>query len=480
MKILQMAEYKAWLRMKDRSGHPDKKIQYNWIYIVGVLIAGFAFFFLIGEHGTVFFRDSETFIKWSYADKEIAYPLYPAFLRLIRLIHGEERYLDYVFAYQGLFSVVANILLVEFIRKKYSIGYIVGFALHILILGTYSFTLPEAVSSHYIATESISIPIFILSVFFLLKYYADRSYICMIMSIVSGFAMYKARPQLLIFFVVYIGLSLFNEIYRIWGSLHKKAFWISSAVLFLAGCLGCIFIFFRLIGSWETNTHNTQMIEALTGKALCLLKEEDINLYSGDDRDIYRVLYADVESREAFVSDFPSSVLDYEQVQVKINENVTAHETVIWNYFIDKQGDDGGADAFAVRNRITAGELTLHKAGFAGIVMRLMPSSLVASIFIQPRSIRTLCYALSGVLYLAAVGFIMYGVIKKIAGRYLVPLSFSLLLILANALASNIVLYGQQRYVVYCMGLFYISMIIALFGILEAHGNGFKEDNKSI
>lgn len=434
------------------------------IYIILVVMINVGFFFVLGERGTLLFKDSPTFIEWSYSTKHITYQIYPLFLRFIRNIQGENTYIRYIYVYQGLLSVIANVGLVEYIRRKYELNHLSGLAAYVAIMATYGFTLPEAVSSHYIASESITIPLFLVSVLFVIRYYLDNSYISMLLGLAGGYLLYKTRPQLIIFLLVFIVFFICYEIYKIWGVYNRKRFYIAFVLAAFMSMIIGIVAMFRVIEGWGDSAANTQMIEAITGKALCLMREEDSALYKGEDKEVFELLYNDVANRGARIADYPDSIINYEPIHVKINDNITEHESIIWNYFIAKRGDDGGEDAYAVRNLITATEVRNHRGDFVRVIIRLMPSSLVASIFIQPESIRIACYLVAGIIYIFALGVILYGFTRHINGEYVTPLFFVIMLIISNASASNTVLYGQQRYVIYCMGIFYVFFAIAIIG----------------
>ena len=427
-------------------------------YIAVVCILNILFFFFIGDKGTLFEKDSSTYIKWSYLGIKRGYTLYPWFLKAIRSIHGEETYLTMIPVYQGAISIVSNCILVEYCRKRYSAGMIAGLFMHLFILAPYTYTLPDAVSSHYVLTEGLSIPLFHVSVFLLLKGVIDRSNRNAVASVLLGVMLFLLRPQLFIISAIYVSVIIIYTVYlRI---QNKKSFlYITVVVLTLIFIVG-VCTYFKIISGWANSKTNSQLIEATTGKALCLLKEEDSGFYSGLDRDIYLDLLNDGKKKGRLTEAFPRSLLDYESLHKIINENVTAHETLIWDHYISVRGDDGGESAYLTRNLITSTEILNHKMEYIGIILRLMPSSLVASVFFQPPGIRLICYIFTGILYVVAFCMNCILIRKRVNEIYILPGLIVHIIIFANALACNVLLYGQQRYVIYCMGVFYISMLI--------------------
>ena len=122
------------------------------LYFVAVCALNILFFAFAGDGGVLFEKDSNTYIKWSYLRAKRGYTLYPWFLKAIRFIHNEDTYLSMIPLYQSVISIVCNCALVEFFRRRYMTGKIAGFLMHILILAPYAYTLPAAVSSHYVLT----------------------------------------------------------------------------------------------------------------------------------------------------------------------------------------------------------------------------------------------------------------------------------------------------------------------------------------
>lgn len=436
-----------------------------FLYFLYVFALNFFFFFLIGEKGSLWGKDTIHYILWSNLPIKGGYVIYPWFLKGLRFIHGEKLYFEYAYIYQSILSIAVDILLIEYIRTKYRMGHLAGMVMHILILATYSYTLPGAVSSHYLLTEGITIPIFLLSMYFYLRYLNGESYIYLLTSCVVCIVLYFTRQQLIVILLVYLGIAAMNEILERIGPKHSLRIYLLSLCIILVMAVACIYGYFRYVSGWEYSEENNQLIEATTGKALCLMTEEDSMLYTGQDREIYNELYQDCKTNGRLLENFPHSIMDYEEIHKIINENITEHETIIWEYFYRLQSDNGGLDAYAVRNRITATETSNHRAEYLGLILRLMPSSLVASIFVQPSKWRLLCYIFSILMYLVTVIIIIYSIKQRQIKAYYLPEVIVLSIIFCNSIFCNILLYGQQRYVIYCMGLFYVFNIIMINGL---------------
>lgn len=447
-----------------------KKLRINkkqLVYSFCVIAISFFFFFVLGEKGSILEKDSYTYISWSFLPYRKGYTLYPWFLKMIRFIHGKDVYLTYVYIYQGILSVVSNILFVEYIRKHYSIDYLVGFVMHFMILTTYSYTLPHAVSSHYILTEGISFPLFIASMLLFIRFVLEHSKICFLGTIVFCILMFLTRPPLIVFIVVYIVSAVLIRIFQKLDENKYTAFFIALLLVTLTTLLIGVCGYFRIVLGWKNSMNNSQLVQATSGKALCLLEEGDAKFYSEETLEVFEELYENCRDNERLISDFPQTILDYEKIHRIVNENITAHEEVIREYYIKTRGDDGGIEVFKIRNQIIVTEILMKKTEYIGIISRLMPSSLVASIFVQPIQYRAICYIYAAIMYLASFSLIIYALRNRINIDSYIPIAVVLCSIIVNTLFCNVLLYGQQRYVVYCIGLFYIFNLVLIKEIIS-------------
>lgn len=86
--------------------------------------------------------------------------------------------------------------------------------------------------------------------------------------------------------------------------------------------------------------------------------------------------------------------------------------------------------------------------------------SLVVSIFIQPTKIYMLCWCIAFGIYMSTIFLLIYS--KKIccSAQCRIPMLITGTVLLGNVVITNIMFYGQQRYVVYTFGFFYISLFI--------------------
>ncbi len=472
--------------MSEKTGENRLNIR-GLIFAAIILITGVFYFFILGDSSYAMYADSATFIEWSYGvPYKEGYALYTNFLKTCRTIFGEGIYLQAVNVIQCLLALITSIALEEYVRKSYKLSYAAGYISFLAICGVYGYSLPEVVASHYIVTESLTFPLFALMLEFLLKYINERSLFYAVFVLGLSFVMASIRPQMLFFLPILIFIMAVNEICLMAaekrskeesdaaladaGQSSKRTGWAKVGapavipVLILISLAG-LYLVTSITVHLFTGRNNSQYHEAVTAKVMCVMRPEDEAIQEEGLKEGYRLLYEDTEKRGGLTEDFPASVLEYEKVQRIIDDNMKKGLNIIWGWYNERYEPLERHDIHEYRNRIIAPELNAHKTQFVGVILRLLPSSLVSSIFIQPPQYRLICNLIAMGLYLAAIALIYLAYYRGVDRRYYIPMMISLIMIYGNALLSNIVLYGQQRYVVYCFGMFYMSLLVIYKGI---------------
>ncbi len=427
---------------------------------------GIFFFFLLGDRSYAMYKDSAAFIEWSYSGPVQAYYIYPGFLGFFRLIFGEDLYLQAVNIFQSLFAFITSFLFAEYLKKTYSLGCISAFVSYIAICCVYGYSLPEVVASHYIDTESLTFPIFHVMLIFILRYLNEEKTKHLVFSFALCMISVFIRPQMIFFVIIQILVPLIKAFA---GSAicEKKAVAYSIPFALIILWIAGIWIVTCLTVTVFKVSLNSQYHEAVAGKVMCVMKEEDSALYDDMLREGYETLYDKTRDNGGLSSDLPKSLLDYEKVQRTIDVNMRSCIYTVWDWYNDRYEPIDRTGISVYRNKIIETELDAHKAEYAGIILRLMPSSFVSSIFIQPVKIRLICNLIALALYIAAIAAMYLAYDRGVGKKWIEPMAVSLLAIVVNATLCNVVLYGQQRYVVYCFGLFYASFIILIKGIRD-------------
>lgn len=446
--------------MREGTGARDNK---RILYLLFLAIAGVLFFFCIGDRSYLLYKDSSWFIDRSkLPGGGLSYILYPEFLRLCRILFGENEdiYLGAAACIQGVLGLITSVVFAEYIRRAYDLRYITSAAAYAAVLGMYAWSLPEAVSTHYIITEGLAYPICIVMFVCVMEYFRSHKISMLLVAVVLDIMMSLIRPQMMLFIPVTALALVLRFIYATCkGERMKKAVvtFLSALGLISAGVLFAVIAMLTYI---SRSSYPGQFENAIIGKAVCLMEEDDRYLYEGYEQEIFDIMYTEARDSHRLQADFPESVLEYEKLQRLIDRNVYDHDKAVWEYMQNKSETVDAALVYNMIHRIAVREVSEHKGRFSVIVCRLLPSSLVASIFFQPPGIRLFCYVIALLLYVYSLVLMFYAIHKEIEEEYIIPLAIALLFILCNVLSCNVILYGQQRYMVYCFGVFYGALLV--------------------
>lgn len=442
----------------------QKKEFSKYIYYVSLIVSGIIFFFLIGQHGPIVTDDSKTYLNPS-PGVSVIYLLYPGFLKIFSTIFGEQFFLYAVYITQGLLAIVASVMLTEFFRKEYNLNYVMAFVVFMLSVLPYGYSLPESVVTHHILTEGVTFPVFTLYMMVVIKLFLceKKRYICegLILSVV----LVLLRPQLLVLMLVFLLLCVLFVLKKLYNKVSpegKMRFVITHTIIGIIISVLAIWLFYKVLLTGQLS----QFSDAITGRVLCLMEYEDRDLFEGETQEVFDELYQNASDRGNLLN-----LKDKQRandIAETINENTKDWVGVISDYYNKKYSDLLQADKmykYRMRNAIVWEMFEAHLVDYFVMTMKLLPYSFVASIFIQPDALYELCHVIAAGIYLFAIGFTVYAQKKGCSLRYLKPFMLTLFVIVLNVVVTNIFFYGQQRYVVYPFGMFYISVFIEVIGI---------------
>ncbi len=446
-----------------------------------IIIIGFLFFLIGGTH-TIMFKDSATFIRWSQMlmkDRNL-YVVYPELIRICRLVCGEESYIGSIWIIQSFVAFCSVFALTHRVCKEYEFGSVQKILCFVFLLSPYTFTLPEAVATHYIFTEGLSISLFYFSWILILRLLKRMKVLDSVMLLLLDILMFLTRPQLIVFLPISGMIILYSYLNKHIFGVHRIR-WCLFNLLSLAVVLLAVHFAYNVISSnIYDRTRVNQLMDSLSGKAVTTIGPETAEYFEGADSEIVAALYDQMTEEGTTMSDFPDSILDYEKMHVIINSNTRDSDEVMWDYYRSHNMTNNEED-YRSKGRIISGLMDNNREKMYMISLMLMPSSLVASIFMQPASVRLLCYVISAAMYVVAGIVILFLLFGDIDVKYRYPFSSVLFTIVANALFCNLILYGQQRYVIYCMGMFYVSLMIALTGLYRnIKSRKVSESNESV
>lgn len=206
-------------------------VKENLFSIIMLFITLIFYLFFAFLDGAVICVDSPGYINMSFS-REPFYPLVLAFFRFF----SPDNYLFYVVILQSILMAFAGWILADYLRKKLHINQWYSIILYILPMAT-SFLCRFAAKrasmyTNSIMTEGICTSLYLLFIYFILKYLWDHSSHGLILSWLIAFIMFSSRKQMLMVLPI-----LFLAI--VYANYKKQKFWKS---IITAGII-CLFIF---------------------------------------------------------------------------------------------------------------------------------------------------------------------------------------------------------------------------------------------
>lgn len=448
----------------------DENIRKKNVYNLLLFITGIVFCFWLGEDGPILMPDSEIFLNPGYYVKS-SYLVYVSFLKVCKTIFSIDFYLQGIWLMQSILAIAITIVVTEYIRKEYKFTYTVAYIIYCMMYLPYLYNLPENVVTHHILTEAIAIPLMEIFFLLILKFFNEKKALYMLLAIGVGILLVKTRSQLCFILIVILILVMLPIIVSLVKRLNKKEKIIFASSLF-AGLLVVISLGLSIIPVLVQKNSWQQLTDAVLGRTLCTIEEEDRYLFDKTEHiEAFDYVYEQIDRNEQRMLYFRNNTWRANDIAHATNENTKSYYGWIESFYSEIGLE---IEPSELPQRMSNTSLTIisellrdNMSGYIIMTLQLIPSSLVSSIFIQPDSLHGVCYFITFILFLATlVGmFICYK--KGIKIKYIVPMLLTLLIMFTNAVVVNFLFYGQQRYVIYTFGLFYVSWVIMLKGIKD-------------
>lgn len=444
----------------------DKEKVKKYLYWSACVFFAYIFLVKLGEKGPVLEIDSNSFMQPSKFIRS-TYPLYTSFISICRNIFSEKSYLNAIYIIQSMVAIMASSLLSEYLRKYFGLNYLTAFGVFIFSFLPYGYSLPENVVNHHILTEAVAFPLFSVYMLYVFKTFLEKKKSHLIVVGILTFLLVMTRSQLMLLIPVYVILwviILLQGFYKKIAYTQRKMFW-SILVTSLIVCgIGAIL----LIGKLVELSGSEQFSDAVMGRVLCSIDEDDRMLFEGEEQEIFDLLYEEIEQEGHRYPYFRDGVWKWEDILEATNENTMMYRNKIFDYYSEK-GSEKPLEETASSTALIASNLFYHHIDdYIKMSLHLFLQSFVVAIFIHPTAFFTLCYIIAILLYIVAIGMLWYANCKmRINVKYSIPLLLTLLLIFAIVIITNLIFYGLQRYVVYAFGCFYISCLILLIGMFR-------------
>lgn len=438
------------------------------IYWILCAISAIIILVIMGEDGPVLSSDSGTFIDPPESIIS-SYPIYTFFLAICKNLFGEERYLYLVYILQSLFAFVSSLALSMYISRYFELNKILAFVIYLFSFLPYGYSLPGSVVNHHILTEAIAFPLFSIYMIFVFKVFLEEKRKYMLGVGIITILLVLTRSQLILLIPIYIvfGLILiFCEISK--RVSPDKRNYLMIGLLCLLVTLGAGSILF--IGKIVAIAGNSQFADAIMGRVMCAIDAEDRELFSGEEQEIFDILFTAVEGKKSRSPYFCDGIWKWEDILVATNTNTKMYRGIIADFY-SRNGETDVSEKTSNSIEIIASKLFYyHFDEYIEMSLHLFAQSFVAAIFIHPNSIFELCYFIAFSFYGITVFMLWYANYKiKINRKYSIPLLLTLTIIIIMVIITNLVFFGLQRYVVYAFGCYYISCLIFVVGIYREY-----------
>lgn len=484
--------------------------QREWLFYISLVILSLCFFMLPGGTGYVLFDDSGSYTNL-YANMEGVMPGYPLFLHGNKLLFGEDRYLYVVVAEQAVLATGCVIAFLAVIRKKFRLKYWESYVCYALSLLPFTTDMPEAMATHEIVTEGVAYALFYLFAAALLQTVWCKSPKWLGILCIMTLLLALVRSQLQILFGVCGVVCIYITVLRPVKESGKKRKWLQ----FLLGIAGCMII--GLAGVWivgkagaefqnfkaevrkeeqkaqqeelreksdasqeEQETQEqvkqvkpvfttSQYVTLIFSRGMYEADYEDYLLFEdGQVRELYLALYPRIEKAQCRYVYAESGLWMWRDIVGgigSVGKKCFHHQNNFYNENYPELVYSSDYSSVRNANQLKIG-LTLIRAHFGRFLYHtfmLLPQAFICTVFFQIERIYLLCHVVTLLLYLLAEALMIWAYRdKKVENAYGELMCSVLGTNLILILVISLVFFGQQRYLVYNFGIFYISGFLLL------------------
>lgn len=500
------------------------------IIVYGSLaLLGLFAFLVLGSGEPVLFDDSDSYMRIRRIEGVM--PVYPIFLLLNQYIFGDDKYLQIVIVEQAVIAVGSILLFIKVIKSRFELRYWEMYLCFFLCLLPFTTEMPESMATQQILTEGLAYAIFYLFMIFLLQAVWNKRFGWLIGACGIAFLLALLRSQLQILFgicgIVFLYLvwtvcktpvkRLMGLIIGIAGCLliSGAGIWIvahtAEGYNRLTGDNMAVNAFimriqdpeyyktFSQLENGETRDNeaieaairaeqeetfaahpvinNSQYTSLIFSRGMYEADYEDVNIFTDEMlKELYELLYEAVDreqQRYAYENRglwmwqdivggigrigktcLPIGIQYYRDYYSEIYESDSFNET--WNYNLQTIG---------------MGLLREHTGRFLYHTLMLLPQAFVCTVFFQIKQIYLLCHLVTLFLYLSAAVLVVWGYAdKKINNKYAEFMSVVLGTNIVMILMISVVFFGQQRYLVYNFGIFYVAYYLLVSQLWKIYG----------
>lgn len=505
-----------------------EKGQTDAMFYLSLFMLALLVFLFVGSREPVLFADSGTYLRVERTEGVM--PVYPLFLLINQWIFGSDGYLWFVTVEQALLAAVCVMLFVREIKMQFALQYWEGYLLFFLSLLTFTTELPQAMITQAIITEGLAFSLFYLLMILFLRAVWRKSYVILTGSFAMVFLLAMLRSQLQILFGVCGVLFLYLTWNRCGRGIRRWiGFVVGVAGCVLIGVMGILLTSASLtryqaliVDNMKVNMFimkvqdpeyyqyfsvdeeggqrnreqveeaiqarvefmhsggklvvNSQYASLLFSRGMYEADEEDVQLFQEDiTRELYQALYTAADEEKQRYVYAQKGLWMWKDIVGGIGSVGKTALYVGIDYYRENWPEIYESDQFNdVWNHnlriIGAGLLKEHFGRFLYHTLMLLPQAFICTVFFQIKPIYLLCHFITLFLYLSALALMIWGYAdRKTSNQCAEFMALVLGSNLVMILIISLVFFGQQRYLVYNFGIFYIAYYVLLRELWICH-----------
>lgn len=446
----------------------------NITKIVLFIITLLYFTFGQGEVGYYLGGDSEAYFV-TFKHSVEAMPIYPLFIHILDLVSWNIYYLNLAVVIQVILCTISLLYFVFFIVKQFSLKIWEMFIVWFLALLPYILLLPEDPIAHTIMAEALAYPLFYIFVVIILKgiFLKEQKY-CYY-GIIYGIMMALIRSQMQFLFgvvgIVFAYITFYNDKEKV---TYKK---IRNVFIKCVIMLGILLLSMKTVSvlqiTYEKVFFNapaqSYSSQTLIQRLLYVSDREDAELFEDANiREIFLNTYDSMEEEQTLVEYKPDTLLGWKHIV----ESCGANSRFVGAEIVANLEGRGVAssDEFGLESQVLEYSsqmvevlMKAHLKEHLSVAMMLMPAGYVSSILFHKYQIYGLIHIAVLMAYLFAIitSMIIFWKNKGTENRKVAEYMLGIVVIaILNVTASNLILFGLQRYLAYTVGIFWVGMYL--------------------
>ena len=443
-----------------------KKVPFSWL----LPVLFFAALWLLGTTGI--YNDSNQYIAM-HIHRE---PLYSFFLWIFRSLFGETKYLDIVRFLQNGLAAFSVIWLAESLKKRFDFGQWMEALVCLILLAphiiTPVFSASGLVLSNGVISEALGLPLFYLFTAQCMKMVYTRQRGAALSSLLLSLFLSLVRGQMM--FTILLWLVFAGAVVIVEKKKLAKRLLICVVCTALAfGTRTLLVKSYNLVfnGYFINNTFGSV---GLLANILYAADEEDAERIADQDaRVMFELSYRLAKEQGATYQDAPEGFFNRAAHLEKWHDAIKFEMIEEpWRQLHDREGFIDYIPENVESDRIAA---IIVKSLLPAVLGRWLYDYLALACYGLIRSIAVVHPLLN---WYALTAYLAYIVLAALAWRKnhnsnaVWLAAFSLLAVLANVLATSMIIMCLSRYVIYGLPLFYVSGLMLLYELAGGKNAG--------